>query len=749
MRKIGIAVGILVLIIVVGAAIFAATFNVNKYQGTIQSELQKRLGRPVTVGNMHLKLFPPSFGVQDPAIADDPHFSTDAPFVKAKELDVSVKLLPLLHKQIEISSLNLERPSVNLIKNQAGEWNFASIGHPAESAPPEKQQAPTPHAPAQQENDKNAKPTAAQPTQPAPELNTSQSTPSAEQEISLGELTIQDGQISLLDQTQSKTPSLYDHIDVTLKNLAPNRPFTVSAAVHMAGAGSQDVKLQGRGGPIVEKDVSKTPFQGTLDLKQIGIADLTKFLNSPAMNGTDGVMTGQMKINNDSGKVTAEGETNIQNVKVHGMELGYPINAQYDLTDDLAADAVTLRKFVVKLGSTPLEMAGNINAKSTPPHIDVNVKANNVSLAEAAKLAAASGVALSQGTTVAGTLNANIQASGAADKPALTGTVNTSNVQISGKEIAQPVQIQAINLNLSPSEIRSNPFNVVSGGTTVSTQFTMRNYLSPSPMVDATVRAPNAQLPAILAMAKAYGVTSLDKISGEGTLNLDMHASGPVKSISGPEMMKALNGTINVNFTNVKYSGANISHELASIGGFLNRSSSAQDSSGITNISKVTGNIAVKNGIAQTNDLQAQLDIGNIGLAGTASLVSETLNMHATAVISQAESQKVGGQGVGGFMKTALANNQGELVIPALVTGTFSKPKFDPDVQQMAQMKLKGLIPNMNNPASVAGTLQNLLGGPKNPAEGSQQQAQQQQQNPVQQVLGMFGKKKQDNQPQK
>jgi hypothetical protein len=37
-------------------------------------------------------------------------------------------------------------------------------------------------------------------------------------------------------------------------------------------------------------------------------------------------------------------------------------------------------------------------------------------------------------------------------------------------------------------------------------------------------------------------------------------------------------------------------------------------------------------------------------------------------------------------------------------------------------MKLKGLMPNINNPASVAGTLQNLLGGPKNPSAGQTQQ---------------------------
>ena len=738
MRKIGIALGIIILVVVVGVLIFAATFDVNRYRGTIQSELEKRLGRQVNLGDMHLRLFPPRFGVEDLAIADDPRFSPDAPFVKAKELDVAVRLLPLLHKQVEISSLDLQQPTVNLIKNQAGGWNFASIGHPPEIGNPQSQ--PT------SEQSKSNGPAKMPAEPPAP--NSIQPNPATEQQFSLGELTIKDGQISLLDQTQSKTPSLYNHIDVTLKNFSLNTPFTIDAVAHMAGTGTEEIRLQGEGGPIARQDLTKTPFHGTLDIKQVEITDLTKFLNSPALNGTDGVMTGQIKITNDSGKLTAEGETNIQKGRVRGMELGYPISAQYDLTNDLSSDLIAIRKFILKLGPTPLEVSGTINAKPASPQIDLNLRANNVSVAEAAKFAAASGMALSQGTTATGTVNVNVQARGAAEKPALTGTVTASNIQLSGKEIPQPVQIQTINLHLTPADIRSDPFNVVSGGTTVNSQLTLRNYMSPSPIVDATLRAPNAQLPALLAMAKAYGMTALDKFNGEGTLKMDMHAAGPVKSISSDEIMKALNGNLNLNFANVKYSGADIGHELSSIAGFLNSGAGAQSASGVTNILKMTGNIAVKNGIAQTSDLQAQLDMGNIGLVGTASLVTEALNMHATAVISQNVSQKVGGQSVGGFMKTALANNQGELVIPALVTGTFSKPKFEPDVQQMAQMKLKGLIPNINNPASVAGTLQNLLGGPKNPAEAPQQQAQEQQ-NPVQQILGLFGKKKQDNEQPK
>ena len=120
MRRVGIVLLVLVIVVIVGAAIFAATFDVNKYRATIQSELENRLGRKVTLGDMHLGLLPPRFRVQDLAIADDPRFNPDAPFVKTKELDVSVKLLPLLHKEVQLSSLDLQRPRVSLRKNHAG-----------------------------------------------------------------------------------------------------------------------------------------------------------------------------------------------------------------------------------------------------------------------------------------------------------------------------------------------------------------------------------------------------------------------------------------------------------------------------------------------------------------------------------------------------------------------------------------------------------------------------------------------------
>jgi AsmA protein len=716
MRKLIVAVSLFALLGAASLVAFATIFDVNQYRPMIQSKLEKRLGRSVTLGEMHLGFFPPRFRVQNPAVGDDSRFSPDAPFVKAQEMGVSFKLLPLLQKQIDISSLNLERPSVNLIKNAAGVWNFASLGRPSESDKP------------------------SQPENPSP--------PPPEQGFSLKELTISDGQISVLDQQKSKVPSLYDHIDITVKNFSRDKPFNVDAAAHMAGQGSQQARLQGKGGPLVRGNPAATPFRGTLTLKQVGTSDLSKFLNSSVLNGTDGTVSGEIKISNQSGRLTAQGETQVQNAKLRGMELGYPISAQYDLTDDQAAQMLTIRNLTLKLGQTPLTTSGTVNSKSSPAILDLNVKTNNISIAEAAKLAAASGFALSQGTTATGNANVDLQVRGSADRPALNGTIVANNIRLSGRDVAQPIQIQSMNLSLTPTQVQSNRFNVASGGTTLTAEFALRDYQSPRPVVDATVRAPNAQLPAILSMAKAYGVNSLDKVNGAGTMNLDLRAAGPLRSINTTEIMRTLSGTIDLDFNNVKYSGANVSQQLAAIAGFLNANPASQSPAGVTNISKMAGKILVKNGIAETNNLQARLDIGNAGAVGIANLVDNTLNLRVTAVLSRSVSQKVGGNSIGGFMQTALANKQGELVVPVLVTGTFSNPTFAPDVQQIAQMKVKGLVPNFDDPASITGTLQSLLGGPRNFGLDSQSPEKQQIQepNPVQQLIELLGKKKKPNQ---
>ena len=120
-------------------------------------------------------------------------------------------------------------------------------------------------------------------------------------------------------------------------------------------------------------------------------------------------------------------------------------------------------------------------------------------------------------------------------------------------------------------------------------------------------------------------------------------------------------------------------------------------------------------------------------------------------------------------MNTALANRNGELVIPVLVTGTVNHPIIAPDVQKLAQMKLNNLLPTTGNPGALTSGLSGLLcgkGGQQGNAvqgllgalggkqqqqqqpesdqqQGNAQQQKQQQQNPLGGVLGgLLGKKK-------
>jgi len=134
--------------------------------------------------------------------------------------------------------------------------------------------------------------------------------------------------------------------------------------------------------------------------------------------------------------------------------------------------------------------------------------------------------------------------------------------------------------------------------------------------VNASLRAPNAQLPAIVSMAKAYGVTSLDKVSGWGTLNIDVHGTGPIKSVNQSEIMRVLNGSVGLTSTILDIQERILPVNSRKFAGFLNPNVTPQATQEGTNIQKMMGHINVKNGIAQTSDLQAQLEVGNIVLAG-------------------------------------------------------------------------------------------------------------------------------------
>src|SRR5579862_752247 len=518
MRKAAVIILSIVVLIIIAALVIPSFLDVNQYHGKIQAELQQRLGRQVTLGNMHLRLLPLSFRVDNVTIGEDPHFPTGRPFAEAQEVDVSVKLLPLLHKDIEISSLDLKRPHIELVRNPAGAWNFSSLGHPAEAT----QQTPVP-APT------TGKPTPQKPTTPQPASQTSQQ---QQQQFALDSLVISDGQLAVTDQQKHQTRAVYDHIDLTLKNFAPAKPFSVDMAAHLPGKGTQVLKLKATAGPIDQQNMLNTPLDGTVNMQQVSTAGIQKFLNTQALGQMEAVISGEAAVKNQAGKMSSNGNLKLQDVVLKGTKIPYPITASYDVTDDLTNDVIHLAKANIQLGSTPLDITGDVNTKPTPAQLNLNVKASNVSISDAAQLASAMGTAFAPGMTVNGNLNADIHAQGSADKPALNGNLEVKNLSAKGKDLPTPVNVNQVTLNLTPQEIRSNQFTANAGSTNLAVQFALAQYTSPSPVVDATVRTAGAKIEELINIAKAYGISAVDGMSGTGTLHLDVHATGPMKNAS-------------------------------------------------------------------------------------------------------------------------------------------------------------------------------------------------------------------------
>ncbi len=82
-------------------------------------------GRPVEVGNYDFSLWSgPTLEAESVTVAEDPRFGHEY-FLRAQSLGVRLRWLSLLRGHLELGTLSLSRPSLNLVRNVSGDWNLA------------------------------------------------------------------------------------------------------------------------------------------------------------------------------------------------------------------------------------------------------------------------------------------------------------------------------------------------------------------------------------------------------------------------------------------------------------------------------------------------------------------------------------------------------------------------------------------------------------------------------------------------
>jgi hypothetical protein len=124
-RILQLTIAIVLLFLLLGA--IAPFINAAAFGTEIQRALQSALGRKVQIGKVHFTILSgPGFLLEDVSISEDPRFGLE-PFAFVEALNVGVRPDKLLLGRIQISSLQLDRPSLNLVKQSDGTWNFVEL----------------------------------------------------------------------------------------------------------------------------------------------------------------------------------------------------------------------------------------------------------------------------------------------------------------------------------------------------------------------------------------------------------------------------------------------------------------------------------------------------------------------------------------------------------------------------------------------------------------------------------------------
>jgi AsmA protein len=472
-------IAIVIAILIVLVLILPFVINVNTFRPKIESELTNALGRKVSVGNLSLSLWSGSLAADNISIADDPSFG-NTPFVRADALKVGVNLIPLVFsKSLQVRDITLTRPQVSLLRTPAGKWNFSSLG-----TTPSEPGARAPATPAQPAGKAPAKAPEAKPSpkgnETAPpaavEGGKSESEQGLEQNLSVEQLNIRGGQISIADTNAPAKAHVYRNVDLTLKNFSFTSQFPFTLTADLPGGGN--AKLDGQGGPINRADTSLTPLEAKISVNQLDLAK-SGFLDPSS--GIAGLANFAGTIASDGTRARSSGDATAEKLKLSpkGTPAPRPVNLKYSTTYELEKQVgqltgdVSVVKAVAKLN-------GAYDLRPQTAVLNLKLNADNMPVDDLATLLPALGVTLPRGSSLqGGTLSADFAINGPVDKMVIAGPVKLVNTKLSGFDMASKlsaisalgggaqsgpdttIQNFSSNVRYSPSGVETSNVNLV------------------------------------------------------------------------------------------------------------------------------------------------------------------------------------------------------------------------------------------------------------------------------------------------
>ena len=353
MRKILIALGALVVLVVAVALIVPFLIPADAYVARVAAAVKQATGRDLKIaGKVSFHLLPSiALRADDVTLSNAPG-SSAADFATIKTLDVGVKLMPLLSHKLEIDHLTLDQPVINLEVNKAGQNNWSFQPETSVKAPADK---------------------------PESKADVTKQL----QSLSLGAVKISGGTVSYFDAAKNKREQL-TKLDANFSLPSIAEKMTLSAngdwngktiAVDLTIKNPRDL-LQGKGSALsakIKSDLmtlaldaeakSATGFSGTIDLSSPSLRQLAAWAGSPVAPGPG---LGALDLKS---AVTLEGKTlalsnfalALDALKITGAVAVDAGGAKPQIKGSLDLGAVDLNPYLAPAN------AGNGNVSTAPP----------------------------------------------------------------------------------------------------------------------------------------------------------------------------------------------------------------------------------------------------------------------------------------------------------------------------------------------------------------------------------------------
>lgn len=399
MKTLRVFVIVLALLVIILIAL-PLMIDANQFRPKLQSELTNALGRPVSIGNLSLRIFSGAVSAQDLSIADDPSFSR-SPFVQAKSLNVGVEMMPLIFsRKVNVTTVNIDQPQIALLQNSSGSWNYATLG--SKSTPP-----------------------------PATAGSSSQSGI----DLSVKSIHIRDGRLTIAKTSGGAKPMVLDNVNIEVRDFSPASSMPFSLTAKLAGGG--DLKLDGKAGPLAPSDLDQTPASLALHASHV---DPVAAGIVAANTGIGGLVATDSTANSDGKQAQLKGTVKADQLKL--VKGGSPATRQVELafTIDhvLATRSGSLVQGDVHIGKAEAKLTGTYSPSGDSMAIKANVSGPSMPVEELEGMLPALNVVLPAGSSLqGGTAFLKADARGTLENLSAAGSVGLNNTKLAGYDFGK------------------------------------------------------------------------------------------------------------------------------------------------------------------------------------------------------------------------------------------------------------------------------------------------------------------------